>query len=82
VKEWNRRCAIGVQGLLLMAMAPDVPGAARPKSYYEGKLREVAGYWSACSNDGQAGMGSWTFCKCAFLSQHACDHHCRPALKC
>ena len=47
-------------------MAPDLPGAERPKEYYTAQLKETADYWSQCSNEGQAGFGSYTFCKYAY----------------
>lgn len=58
-----------MQGLIMMAMAPDATGAKLSKAYYQGKLKETAAYWSQCSNEGEAGSGSYTFCKCGpFIS--------------
>jgi hypothetical protein len=63
--NWNNA---QVQGLSIMADAPDVPGAIRSRTHYRSQLRAAVKYYSDCSNDGQAG----TFCKCvAFIVQQA-----------
>lgn len=62
------------QGLIIMSMSPDLAGSSVPKATYTAKLKEAAGYWSQCSNEGQASAGSYTFCKYTLVpSPSACS---------
>ena len=55
----------GVQGVLLLSMAPDISTATRRKDFYEGKLRQGVKHWETCSNDGLAVFGDGkVFCEC------------------
>eukprot|EP00892_Ulva_mutabilis_P000076 jgi/Ulvmu1/10069/UM006_0016.1 len=58
--NWNNVVA---QGLVLMSMAPDSPGALRSQEYYRGWLRTSVGFWSSCSNDGEAKVYDYRFCE-------------------
>ena len=55
-----------MQGLLMMAMAPDMKGAVHSKMYYQVEVQEGASFWSACSYDGVQAYQGNPYCKCAF----------------
>eukprot|EP00892_Ulva_mutabilis_P000079 jgi/Ulvmu1/10071/UM006_0018.1 len=59
--NWNNVVA---QGVLLLSMAPDEPGAARSRTVYRDWLRTGVAQWSECSNSGSFQMnGVNTFCE-------------------
>lgn len=50
--------------MLMMAMAPDMPGAKHSRMYYQVEVQEGASFWSACSNDGVQAYKGNPYCKC------------------
>lgn len=60
-----------VQGIMLMAAAPDSPGATNSKAFYQAKLAEAAVQWATCSNDGVGEHGDGkAYCRYAELLTH------------
>lgn len=43
-----------LQGVMIMAGAPDAPAAYNRKSFYQDVLRGIVINWSNCSNQGEA----------------------------
>lgn len=52
-----------VQGLIIMNLAPEFPGAKNNKTYYQTELAEGAGFWTQCSEVGQVDYQGYVFCK-------------------
>lgn len=52
-----------VQGLIIMNMAPDFAGAKNNKTYYQTELKEGAGFWTTCSEEGQVDFEGYVFCR-------------------
>ena len=65
--NWNN---VLTQGIVILSMEPDVPGAQRSRTFYRGFLRTSVGLWSQCSNDGEATINFYTFCECAAPHEH------------
>ena len=51
------------QGVIILAAAADLPGAALPRVHYQNLLRNAAETWSQCSNNGGAGIGGYEYCR-------------------
>lgn len=73
--NWNN---VVTQGLVIMSMSPDAPGAQRSRDTYLGFLSNPVRLWTDCSNNGQANMKKKVFCKCAPHSVHLEDRHAPP----
>ena len=68
--NWNN---ILIQGAVILAMQPDVPGAARNRDFYRRALRSSVALWSQCSNQGEAIINYYTFCEC--VPHPDCNEH-------
>eukprot|EP00892_Ulva_mutabilis_P000074 jgi/Ulvmu1/10067/UM006_0014.1 len=61
LNNWNN---VITQGLTILSMVPEAPGARRSRGFYRGLLRSSVGQWSECSNGGAATMKRKQFCGC------------------
>lgn len=63
----HTECSESVQGIMIMAGAPDSAAAYKRKTFYQNAMRGVAINWSNCSNSGvgaYAGYENDPFCLC------------------
>eukprot|EP00892_Ulva_mutabilis_P000072 jgi/Ulvmu1/10065/UM006_0012.1 len=58
--NWNN---VVTQGIAILSMAPDLPGAARSRDFYRDFLRRSVGMWSECSRDGESIINNHKFCE-------------------
>eukprot|EP00892_Ulva_mutabilis_P000071 jgi/Ulvmu1/10064/UM006_0011.1 len=58
--NWNN---ILTQGIIILSMQPDVPGAVRSRDFYRRFLRTSVSLWSQCSNEGEAIINYYKFCE-------------------
>eukprot|EP00892_Ulva_mutabilis_P000082 jgi/Ulvmu1/10074/UM006_0021.1 len=58
--NWNNVVA---QGVIILAMQPDHPGASRPRDFYRNLLRAAVAHWARCSNAGASNFFDFTFCQ-------------------
>eukprot|EP00892_Ulva_mutabilis_P000083 jgi/Ulvmu1/10075/UM006_0022.1 len=58
--NWNN---VITQGVVILSISPDLPGAARSRDYYRKYLRTSITHWAQCSNEGAAIFGDYKFCE-------------------
>ena len=59
--NWNN---VLIQGVVILSMEADSPGATRNRDFYRRFLRTSVSLWSQCSNEGESIINFYRFCEC------------------